>query len=146
MTDEERALARRVPLEAFNEGKLDVVDEAFSPHFVSHWLSISGMPSGREGVKALITQLRFAFPDFTYTLDREVAEGDLLVQHLTATGTMTADFMGMKASDKQACWQEIHITRLEYGKAAEHWAVIDRLGMMQQLGFIPLPEQEAQAA
>lgn len=36
----------------------------------------------------------------------------------------------------------MHILRFESGKAVEHWAVRDELGMMQQLGVIPDPGQE----
>lgn len=37
--------------------------------------------------------------------------------------------------------QQIHIFRIEHGKIAEHWAVRDDLGMMQQLGVVPIPER-----
>jgi predicted ester cyclase len=52
---------------------------------------------------------------------------------------MKGDFMGMPASGKRAVWSEIHIARVEGGKLAEHWAIVDRLGMLQQLGFVPSP-------
>jgi hypothetical protein len=33
----------------------------------------------------------------------------------------------------------IHIVRVRDGKLVEHWAVVDELGMLQQLGFIEVP-------
>jgi predicted ester cyclase len=57
--------------------------------------------------------------------------------HLRASGTMTGDFMGMPASSKSASWEEMHWVRFAAGKMAEHWSVTDRLGMLEQLGFIP---------
>jgi predicted ester cyclase len=56
---------------------------------------------------------------------------------IRASGTMTGDFMGMPASGKSATWEETHMARFADGKLAEHWAVIDQLGMLTQLGFIP---------
>jgi predicted ester cyclase len=35
----------------------------------------------------------------------------------------------------------VHLFRIEGGKIAEQWCVWDTLGMMQQLGVVPLPEQ-----
>jgi predicted ester cyclase len=98
------------------------------------------MPPGREGVKLLIKSLRGAFPDFKIKIGLQVAEGDLVVQQATATGTMKGEFAGMPPSGKTATWEAIHITRIKDGKIVEHWQVQDQLGMLQQLGFIPTPE------
>ena len=49
----------------------------------------------------------------------------------------------MKATGKTATWSEIHIGRLVDGKVLEHWATIDQLGMLQQLGLVATPEQPA---
>ena len=46
---------------------------------------------------------------------------------------------GADASGKSATWEEVHIARFAGGLMAEHWAVIDRLGMLEQLGFVPPP-------
>ena len=89
----------------------------------------------------MLAALRAAFPVFSYTLDDEIAEGDRVVHLLTGLGTMQGDFQGMPATGKQATWQEIHIGRFKEGKIEEHWAVIDQLGMLQQLGLFPTPGQ-----
>jgi predicted ester cyclase len=145
MNDKNREASRRVPLEAFNKGKLDVIDETVAPDFVDHQ-PIPGMPPGIAGLKMLISEVRKAFPDFKYTIDKEIAEGDTIVQYMTASGTMKGDFMGMKASGKHAEWQEIHIVRMRNGKGREHWGVADSMSMGQQLGFIPSPGEMAKAA
>ena len=54
--------------------------------------------------------------------------------------------MGSPASGKRATWEEIHIIRMQDGKAVEHWGIVDALGTMQQLGMVPAPGQQAQAA
>jgi len=51
----------------------------------------------------------------------------------------------MKATGKTATWTEIHIGRLADGKVVEHWATIDQLGMLQQLGLAATPKQQAAA-
>jgi predicted ester cyclase len=110
---------------------------------VDHGELPPGMPPGKEGVKLFVKALRSAFPDLKITLGLQVAEGDLVVQQATTTGTMKGAFAGMPPSGKKATWEAIHITRIKGDKIVEHWAVQDQLGMLQQLGFIPTPEAAA---
>lgn len=140
MSDKNKALAARIPLEAFNEGKLEVIDEVIADNSIDHGEPPPGIPAGNEGTKLLIKALRSAFPDFKITINRQVAEGDLVVQHVSTTGTMRGEFAGMPPSGKTATWEAIHITRVRDGKIVEHWQVQDQLGMLQQLGFIPAQE------
>lgn len=137
--DQMKALVRRVPEEMFGEGNLAVADEVFAADFVDHAPLPPGFPEGIAGVKAFVTGLRAAFPDFHYTLEDEIADGDKVVIRLTARGTQSGEFLGMPAMGKQATWTEIHIARVVDGKVAEHWVESDRLGMLQQLGVIPTP-------
>jgi steroid delta-isomerase-like uncharacterized protein len=140
MSEKNKALAARIPLEAFNQGKLEVIDEVIADNSVDHSSLPPGMPPGKEGLKLLVKTLRSAFPDFKITIDLQVAEGDLVVARATTTGTMKGEFAGMPPSGKKATWEAIHITRIKDGKIVEHWQVQDQLGMLQQLGFIPTPE------
>ncbi len=64
-----------------------------------------------------------------------------VVQRVIGTGTMKGAFQGMPPSGKSATWSEIHIVRFANGKVVEHWANIDQLGMLTQLGFIQPPPQ-----
>jgi len=139
-SEKNKAIDARITLEAFNQGRLDVIDEVISADFLDHSQLPPGLPPGREGVKALARALRSAFPDFKVTIEHQIAEGDLTVHHVSATGTMKGDFAGMPASGKRARWEAIHISRLANGKVVEHWSVQDQLGMLQQLGFVPTPE------
>jgi predicted ester cyclase len=140
MSEDLKAIATRMPLEVFNQGKVEVVDEIVDPDFVEHGTPpMPGMPPGREGIKALVTGLRRAFPDLHNKVDHILADGDLVALHVTTTGTMQGEFAGMPPSGKQATWEAMHITRLRDGKLAEHWVVQDQLGMLQQLGFVKAP-------
>jgi predicted ester cyclase len=131
---ENKSLANRFVEEVLNKGNLSVIDQYATLNFIDHRV-ILGLPAGREGMRAFISGLRGAFPDLHYTIDDTIAEGDKVVQRSIARGTMKGDFMGMSASGKTAIWEEIHITRFAEGRAVEHWAVVDQLGMLTQLGF-----------
>ncbi len=142
-TEENKALVRRLTEEVFNAHNLAPIDGYFLPDYVDHVPLPPGMPAGLAGLKAFWGALFEAFPDFRYTVDDMVAEGDRVVARLTARGTHRGTFMGIPTTGKQVTWTEIHIGRCAGGKITEHWANIDQLGLMQQLGAIPMPGQAA---
>lgn len=138
MTDDAAAY-RRIPLEIFNEGKLDVIDEVMSPDYVEHMDLPPGVPATLDGFRGFVTEMRAAFPDFRMEVVQQYQEGDMHIGYVKATGTMSGSFMGMPPSGKTASWDEMHIGRFADGKLTDHWGVIDRLAMLQQLGFVPGP-------
>jgi predicted ester cyclase len=139
---DDKATLRRIPLEVINEGRTEVIDEVLAEDFRSHSEG-TPFPPDREGLKSFISALRAGFPDITYSVIHEIAEGDIIVQHVHVSGTMRGDFGGMKATGKSASWDEVHITRMRDGKGVEHWPSVDQLDMLQQLGVISIPEARA---
>jgi predicted ester cyclase len=142
MFEQNKAIFCAIPEKVVNTGNLDAADHYFAPDFVDHTVP-AGVPNGLAGFKAYVTRLRAAFPDLHLTVEDVVAEGEKVVVRATARGTMRGDFLGMKATGKAATWTEIHIGRLAAGKVVEHWATIDQLGTLQQLGLFATPEQPA---
>jgi len=139
MSESDTVNFRRIPLEVFNEGRYELIDELVAKDFVEHVPLPPGMPEGTEGLRAFVQAIRAAFPDFRYSIKLQLRDGDMHVGYIQASGTMSGDFMGMPASGKAATWDEVHIGRYSGGKLVEHWAVVDQLGMLQQLGFAPVP-------
>ena len=138
MSEIDKQKLSRIPLEALNEGRIEVVDEVVSKDYVER-ADTPGFSPDREGLKGFIAAVRTAFPDLKYTVIKEISEGDTLVQYVTAPGTMKGAFGDMKPTGKHATWEEVHIVRIEGGLAVEHWGVLDQLGMLQQLGLAPAP-------
>lgn len=134
-TEQNKALANRV-VDGINQKNLSVFDEVIAADAVDH-AAPPGMPPTRETAKQFFDMLVAAFPDFHYTVEFTVAEGDRVAQRLNASGTMQGEFLGMPPSGKQATWTETHVSRFADGKLVEHWASIDQAGMLQQLGFMP---------
>jgi predicted ester cyclase len=135
MDDSEiRKVARLVTFELFAKGHLSRLEELTSPDFVNHGQSGSG-GSGRDNLKAAITRVRLAFPDFDYTLEHEMVEGEFVLHHLTARGIHSGSLFGYPPSGKAAAWAEMHLMRFAGSKMIEQWGVVDRLGLLQQLGI-----------
>ena len=53
--------------------------------------------------------------------------------------------MGIPPTGREVEILVIDIVRVEDGRIVEHWNVVDRLGLLQQLGAIPAPETAATA-
>jgi steroid delta-isomerase-like uncharacterized protein len=139
MSAENKALARRLVEEAFNAGRLEVVDELVASDFVEHDPSLTEEVRGPAGVKELIAGYRAAFPDIRITIEDQIADGDYVVSRWSGTGTHQGELMGMPATGKQATVTGITIDRIVDGRIAESWDNWDTLGLMQQLGAIPAP-------
>jgi steroid delta-isomerase-like uncharacterized protein len=138
MSEENKALARRELEEVFNKHNPDAVDEFYAPDYVNH-NAPPGMPSGREGQKALAGMYLGAFPDLKVTSDFVLAEGDKVVMRWTGRGTHTGELMGIPATGKRIEMTGIGIRRIAGGKIVEEWVEFDQMGMMQQIGVVPTP-------
>jgi predicted ester cyclase len=108
---------------------LDVLDHSRPP----------GIAPGAEGVRQQFDAFRTAFPDFRATILDQVAEGDKVVTRKVFHGTHQGDLMGIQPTGRQVEIRVIDIVRIRDGKIAEHWNVVDQLGLMRQLGVLPEP-------
>lgn len=120
----------------FNRGELDRVEEFVTEDFVNHeaW---PGEDPGYEGFRLRLRRLREAIPDMRMEVHEVVAEGDMVAYRATLTGTQRGPLLGMPATDRTFSAQQMHFLRVSGGRAAEHWACRDDLGMLMQLGIIP---------
>src|SRR5579859_2852446 len=137
MSEQNKTAFRAIPEKLINTKNLDAADQYFVVDYVDH-AAPPGIPAGIAGFKAFFSALTTAFPDLKYTVEDLIAEGEKVVGRVTVRGTMQGDFLGMKATGKSATWTEIHIGRYAGGKVVEHWASMDQLGMLQQLGLAPI--------
>ena len=138
MATDLRTRFERIPLEILNQGKIQLIDELFTPEYVDRTPQ-PGVAPTREGFKQWVTALRMAFPDIHYTVEDTINGGDKWVGRLSVSGTMIGDFAGMPATGKRATWNEIHILHVVNERVTEHWGLVQELGMMVQLGVIAAP-------
>ena len=143
--EDNKALVRRFVEEVQSGGNTDLIDEICSPEFVNH-SAPPGLPADCEGIKILTTMFKGAFPDSYFSVEDMIAEGDKVVTRKTFHGTHEGEFMGIPPSGRTVNVSLIDIVRISDGKVVEHWSVGDDLGMMQQLGVIPQPEEMEEAS
>lgn len=139
MSEQNKAIMRRVYDEIWNQGNLETISEIFSPDYVAHFLP-PGIPPGRDGLRQFIAMYRTAFPDFHVEVEDQIAEGDKVATRITGSGTHQGPFMGIPATGNEVRVTAVVITRFEDGRNVEGWVEQDRLGLMQQLGVVPTPQ------
>jgi steroid delta-isomerase-like uncharacterized protein len=125
---------------AINTGKLDEADALMASDYIYR---SPGMPEmrGPEGFKQLVSMFRTAFPDLNMVIDDMLADGDKVAFRWTGTGTHQGDLMGIPPTGKRVTTTGLVISRFAGDKVVEDYEIIDTLGMMQQLGVVPAPEQ-----
>ena len=133
-----KAIVRRYVEQVLNEKRHDLVEEFLTENIELHG---SGIVPGLEVVKQWFTTYATAFPDGHTIIEDVVAEEDRVVARTTFNGTQQGEMQGIPATGKSVSIPSITIFRLDNGKIAEGWLVSDNLGMMQQLGVIPAPQE-----
>ena len=136
-TEQNKALAKRIWEEMFNHKNLTVIDELFTSDYTFHGPQGHDF-SGTENLKQLVSHYLEAFPDLHVEVEDLVAEGDKLASRVTIRGTHKGELQGIAPTGKKVTTTTILITRFADGKVAEDWESRDDLGLLQQLGVIPI--------
>ena len=139
--EQNKSIVRRWVEEGWNKGNLTVIDQLYTPNFVQHEPPPATVNSS-EALKHYVSTYLAAFPDLHFSIDDLVAEGNKVVWRFTASGTHKNPFMSIPPSGKSATITGMVIFRLENSRIAETWVNIDALGLLQQLGAIPMPSKQ----
>jgi len=136
-SSDNRDIVRRFVDEVISRGELDRLDQLLTADYAYH---APGMEvRGPDAMKHVFGALRGGFPDWSETIEELVAEGDRVVFRVTGRGTHRGEFMGIPPTGREVSVAGVDIVRLTGDRIAEHWAVFDQFGMLQQLGFAPRP-------
>lgn len=125
-----KSITRRVYEEGLNQGRFEV---PYREDFVGHggaatFTHAQGMAEARGW--------RDAFPDLAITVEKQVAEHDLVAVHWTARGTNTGSGNGIPVTGRSVEITGTTLFRLDDGRIAEEWTCANSLGLMRQLGLV----------
>ncbi|MGA7670686.1 MAG: ester cyclase [Nitrolancea sp.] len=129
-------------VEICNSKQFNDLDELLSADYVHHDPNLPPeLQRGLPAYKQAITMMFGAFPDLIGSVEDVVSDGDKVVTRLRWQGTHLGDLMGIPASGNRVDFSMIEIQRVAGGKIVEGWAQFDAMGMMQQIGAMPSPQQ-----
>ncbi len=131
--DENRELVRRFNEEVWGKGRLDLIDELFSPDFVDHYQAPGG-PPGRDGIKYDVQRVRAAFPDLEIRTEDILCEGDRAALRWSGQGTYQGGFPGISATGISVTMSGMHFYRIRECRIVERWDEFDGTSVMRQLG------------
>jgi steroid delta-isomerase-like uncharacterized protein len=146
MSEHNKAIVRRLFAELWNNGKLSVADEIFTPNYEHHDSSTPDFGRGPDSEKKRATLYRTAFPDLHLTIEDVIAEGETVMTRWSCRGTHRGDLNGIEPTGKQFAISGVTVARVSDGKIAEGYVNWDALGLMQQLGVVPQVVNKAKAA
>jgi predicted ester cyclase len=136
MTGSHQRSARDVVEELFRRQRAaddTFLDDLVATDLVNH----AAGPQGREGLRAILRTIEVDLGPTELEQHHLIAEGDLVVQHVTLHGTHRQSTMPLLAdapvSGRPAAWAFIHIWRVADEMVVEHWACRDDMGLLDQL-------------
>ena len=128
-----KALVHSV-VEFANQRDLPAFWKPFAPesvvHDTTHDMSL-------KQFKQHTTMVFAAFPDFDWTIEDMVGEGDKVVFRSTFRGTHKGELASIAPAGKKVDITLMQIARIVNGKVVEFWHYPDELGLRRQLGDIP---------
>ena len=136
MSADNEALVRRFFEEFCNDRRADLVDKLIAADYVSHGPQ-APPAEGPDGVRERVGLYQESV-DGHWDVQELISVGDRVVARWVGTGTHRGELMGIEATGKPISVEAISVFRIANGKIAEEWTVWDALGLLQQIGAVPI--------
>ena len=135
--EENKAVVRRIYEELINQEQKGVIDQTFAPNAVIHD-PLMGMVTGRAAFAPLLGMFDAAFPGHRVQVHTVIAEADWVSVIHTHTARHTGPFMEMPPTGREVVVPGVEVFRLENGRIVEFWRHDDDVGLLRQLGALPM--------
>lgn len=117
----------------FVKKDLTAVDQYVRNDYIQHNPLVG---QGARGFKEFFSAWFEAVQDWSYTLKKIVAEDNEVWAYGIYAGKLATDWLGIPASGQKYVFDAVDVFRIQDGKLAEHWDVMDIYGLFKQLGVI----------
>jgi predicted ester cyclase len=104
----------------------EIHTESYIQH--SGW-SPNGLAAQIENFRGIFSRM----PDVQTRVEDRIIAGDKVVARMTFSATHTQPLQGIAPTRRRFTLQTIDIWRVENGKFAEHWDIVDYAGLQKQL-------------
>jgi predicted ester cyclase len=135
--DANKRLVRDYIETTINKREPDTVGNYFAADYVEH---NPRLPPGLAGKKQFISSLLAGFSDYHGEIQEMMAEGNKIVTRTRWTGTQDGPYLAHSATGNKLDFTTADFYRIENGKIAEHWDVVDTLKRAVALGLVASPK------
>lgn len=126
-------------MEALSGHDVDAQNACWSEDMIWHGPPGFGNVHGIDAFKnEVIGAFYAAFPDCDGSVEIELADDQWVAATGIVTGTHLGDWFGVPASGRSVEMRYSGFWRIENGKLAENWVMIDHVGVFGQLGVDPM--------
>ncbi|HET9755280.1 MAG TPA: ester cyclase [Candidatus Limnocylindrales bacterium] len=129
-------VVRRLYTEVINHDRLDELDELIAADYVNYGPFPWGVHD-RDDLRRFYLVREMGFPDIKVSIDDIMAAGDVVAYRMTVSGTDTGEFLNVAPTQRPVSVTGFGWVRVRDGKIAEHWGLIDELGILDQIGVKP---------
>lgn len=137
------AFARRWNEEIWGARNLDAIDDLVAEEFVMYDPGLPEPVRGTDGARQVVEMILTAFPEPQVELEAVVSEGDRLAVRNRFTAIHGGEYLGVEPTGREVEILVAAFQRMEDGRLVEEHQLVDRLGMLQQLGVVEPPAQES---
>jgi len=138
MSIEANRLAMRLFTEFINTADQNLGEQLIAED-AQFW--VPGRPEsmrGLAGYMSVLGMMRSGFSDVHWSLEETIAEGDRIAARFTMRGTHDGTFLGVPATGRKIEVRAMNFYRLVGGKFVEEYGQPDLLGLLQQIGAVPV--------
>jgi predicted ester cyclase len=128
-------LVRRYLEEVVNTGNVSEIEKYLSPDYTEVFEG-KRFPLGINGAKEHIRGVRRTYPDLTVTVDQQIAEGEYVASCITARGTHSGVWLGIKPTGKVITYTGVNVDRIVDGRIVEHGGAANMLSPLLEAGAI----------
>lgn len=129
-TEENLQLLGKFAEQVFIKKNLSDLDHFMHPDYIQHNPFVE---QGITGFSEFFSQWFTAIPDFSYKLKNIIANDEYVWVYGTYSGTHSHSWLGIDATHQSYAFDAVDIFRVENGKLAEHWDVLDLHTLFKQL-------------
>ena len=122
--------------DAVSRDDFDTASQLLSADYVEHAELPAEFPQNRQGSIQFLAVLRKAFPDAQFEIQNILSDGELVSDQVILTGTQAGELFGVRPTGKPVQVELIDLVRCANDQVVEHWGVMDRWALFQQLGVL----------
>jgi steroid delta-isomerase-like uncharacterized protein len=109
---------------------------SLSNFLVADYVDHAYTPPDAGGLLNILSEMRKAFPDAHQTIKAITAQDDMVVCRIVLSATHTGTFRASVATGNAILVNVYRSFRMQDGKIAEHWALLDTASLLRQIGSV----------